>query len=189
MIRLRDISLPPEHNAHQLQFEAAQMLRVSNSKVKQLKIVRRSVDARKKPNVRVIYTIDVAVDGNEKKILARKDVVYGEGIAVRSSDGDLLSNLCLVEPLGDTSALFDGKFHVLGVCGGGGDGEHCLTNAGNRKHCALSGTMIKRLLTVGGYNAEGFDVGCIDTNVGDDADGGNQSIIDIIHLFFLQSSS
>ena len=69
MIRLRDISLPPEHNAHQLQFEAAQMLRISNSKVKQLRIVRRSVDARKKPNVRVIYTIDVAVDGNEKKIL------------------------------------------------------------------------------------------------------------------------
>ena len=69
MIRLRDISLPPEHNAHQLQFEAAQMLRVSNSKIRQLRIVRRSVDARKKPNVRIIYTIDVAVDGNEKKIL------------------------------------------------------------------------------------------------------------------------
>jgi len=69
MIRLRDISLPPEHNAHQLQFEAAQMLRVSNSKIRQLRIVRRSVDARKKPDVRIIYTIDVAVDGNEKKVL------------------------------------------------------------------------------------------------------------------------
>ncbi len=69
MIRLRDISLPPEHNAHQLQFEAAQMLHISNSKVKQLRIVRRSVDARKKPNVRIIYTIDVTVDGNEKRIL------------------------------------------------------------------------------------------------------------------------
>ena len=69
MIRIRDISLPPEHNAHQLQFEAAQLLRVSNSKVKQLRIVRRSVDARKKPDVRIIYTVDVAVDGNEKKIL------------------------------------------------------------------------------------------------------------------------
>ena len=69
MIRLRDISLPPEHNAHQLQFEAAQMLRISNSKIRQLRIVRRSVDARKKPNVRVIYTIDVVVDGNEKRIL------------------------------------------------------------------------------------------------------------------------
>ena len=69
MIRLRDISLPPEHNAHQLQFEAAQMLRISNSKIRQLRIVRRSVDARKKPNVRIIYTIDVAVDGSENKIL------------------------------------------------------------------------------------------------------------------------
>ena len=69
MIRLRDIPLPPEHNAHQLQFEAAQMLHVSNSKIRQLRIVRRSVDARKKPDIKVIYTIDVAVDGNEKKIL------------------------------------------------------------------------------------------------------------------------
>ena len=69
MIRIRDIALPPEHNAHQLQFEAAQLLRVSNSKIRQLKIVRRSVDARKKPDVKIMYTIDVAVDGNENKIL------------------------------------------------------------------------------------------------------------------------
>ena len=69
MIRLRDIALPTEHNAHQLQFEAAQMLRISNSKIRQLKIVRRSVDARKKPDVKIIYTVDVVVDGNEKKIL------------------------------------------------------------------------------------------------------------------------
>ena len=69
MIRLRDIPLPPEHNAHQLHFEAAQMLRISNSKIRTLRIVRRSVDARKKPDVKIIYTVDVAVDGNEKKIL------------------------------------------------------------------------------------------------------------------------
>ena len=69
MIRLRDISLPPEHNAHQLQFEAARMLHISNSKIRQLRIVRRSVDARKKPDVRIIYTVDVAVDGSENKIL------------------------------------------------------------------------------------------------------------------------
>ena len=69
MIRIRDIALPPEHNAHQLQFEAAQLLRVSNSKVRNLRIVRRSVDARKKPDVKIIYTIDVTVDGNESRIL------------------------------------------------------------------------------------------------------------------------
>ena len=69
MIRLRDIPLPPEHNAHQLQFEAAQMLHVSVSKIRHLRIVRRSVDARKKPDIKIIYTVDVAVDGNEKRIL------------------------------------------------------------------------------------------------------------------------
>ena len=69
MIRLRDIPLPPEHNAHQLQFEAAQLLKISNSKIRQLRIIRRSVDARKKPDIKVIYTVDVLVDGNEKKIL------------------------------------------------------------------------------------------------------------------------
>jgi len=69
MIRLRDIPLPPEHNAHQLHYEAAQMLRVSMSRIRGLKIVRRSVDARKKPDVKIIYTIDVTVEGNEKKIL------------------------------------------------------------------------------------------------------------------------
>ena len=69
MIRIRDISLPPEHNANQLLYEAAKMLKISGSRIRGLSIVRRSIDARKKPDVRVIYTIDVSVDGNEKKIL------------------------------------------------------------------------------------------------------------------------
>ena len=69
MIRIRDIALPPEHNAHQLRFEAAQLLRVNNSRIRNLRIVRRSVDARKKPDVKIVYTVEVAIDGNESKIL------------------------------------------------------------------------------------------------------------------------
>ena len=69
MIRIRDISLPPEHSVHQLPYEAARMLKVANSKVRGLTIVRRSIDARKKPDIRVMYTVDVRVDGNESKIL------------------------------------------------------------------------------------------------------------------------
>ena len=69
MIRIRDISLPPEHNPDQLLFEAAKMLKISGSKIKKLSLVRRSIDARKKPDVRIIYTVDVAVDGSEQKIL------------------------------------------------------------------------------------------------------------------------
>ena len=69
MIRIREISLPAEHDVNQLGYEAARLLRISNSKVRKLKIVRRSVDARKKPDVRIVYTVDVLLDGNENKIL------------------------------------------------------------------------------------------------------------------------
>ena len=69
MIRIRDISLPPEHDANQLLYEASRMLRISGSKIRKLSLVRRSVDARKKPDVRIVYTVDVAVEGNEQKIL------------------------------------------------------------------------------------------------------------------------
>ena len=70
MIRIRDISMPPEHDPNQLVYEAAQLLKISASKIKGISIIRRSVDARKKPDVRIIYTVDVSVSGNERKILA-----------------------------------------------------------------------------------------------------------------------
>ena len=65
MIRIREIALPPEHSVAQLSYEAARALRVANSKIRKIHIVRRSIDARKKPDVKIVYTIDVAVDGNE----------------------------------------------------------------------------------------------------------------------------
>lgn len=71
MIRIRDMALPPEHNVNQLLFEAAQLLKVPNSKIRGLKLVRKSIDARKKPEVKVVYTIDVMVDGNEEKIVRK----------------------------------------------------------------------------------------------------------------------
>ena len=80
MIRIRDIAMPPEHNPNQLLFEAAQMLKISGSKIRGLKIVRRSVDARKKPDVKIIYTIDVQVDGNEEKLI-RKSGCKKAGVA------------------------------------------------------------------------------------------------------------
>ena len=69
MIRIREISMMPEHSVAQLSYEAARVLKISNSRVKKLRIVRRSVDARKKPDVRIVYTVDVLVEGNESKVL------------------------------------------------------------------------------------------------------------------------
>ncbi len=69
MIRIREIAMPPEHNVAQLSYEASRLLRVSPSKIRGVKIVKRSVDARKKPDVKIVYTIDVKIEGNEGKIL------------------------------------------------------------------------------------------------------------------------
>ena len=69
MIRISQIAFPPEHNVAQLTYEAAKLLRISPSKIRKLSIVRRSIDGRKKPDVKIVYTVDVAVDGSEKRIL------------------------------------------------------------------------------------------------------------------------
>ena len=69
MIRIRDISLPPDGDMARLVQAAARQLRIPPNEIKQLDIRRRSVDARKKKDVRVIYTVDVAVKGREDKIL------------------------------------------------------------------------------------------------------------------------
>lgn len=71
MIRIRDILLPPEHNPGQLTFEASRALRISPSEIRRLTIVRRSIDARKKPDVKVCYTVDVLVAGSENKVLKK----------------------------------------------------------------------------------------------------------------------
>ncbi len=83
MIRIREISMPPAHNDSQLAYEAARLLKISVSRIKKLCIIRRSVDARKKPDVRIVYTVDVSVDGNEKKII-RESKCKRASIAVPS---------------------------------------------------------------------------------------------------------
>ena len=71
MLRIRDISIAPEHDKSVLLYEASRILGVSASEIRSLQLVRRSIDARKKPQVRVIYTVDVALKGSENKVLKR----------------------------------------------------------------------------------------------------------------------
>ena len=85
MIRIRDLSLPPDGDMARLVQAAARQLRISPSEIKQLDLKKKSVDARKKNDVRIIYTVDVVVKGREDKILkmahcpkasAARDVPY-----------------------------------------------------------------------------------------------------------------
>lgn len=71
MIRIRDISLTPTQDMGDLLEQAAKILRVKTLEIGTLKVQKKSIDARKKPEIRVIYTIDVAVHQDEVKLLKR----------------------------------------------------------------------------------------------------------------------
>ncbi len=69
MIRIRDIILPTEHDRNDLLYHASQALRVKPSEIKTLSIFRRSLDARKKPALHWVYTVDVTLRSGEGKLL------------------------------------------------------------------------------------------------------------------------
>ena len=70
MIRITQLKLPIEHKKQELYEKTAKLLRVAPSEIKQLKIVKQSVDARKKEQILFIYTIDVEV-AKEQQILKK----------------------------------------------------------------------------------------------------------------------
>ncbi len=71
MIRIRDLSLTPGESLGRLVQLACRHLHIRENEIKQLHIRKKSVDARKKQDVRIIYTIDVEISGREDKLLKR----------------------------------------------------------------------------------------------------------------------
>lgn len=71
MIRIRDLSLTPEDNLGRLVQLTTKHLNIKEHEIKQLHIRKKSIDARKKHDVRIIYTIDVEIKGREDKLLKR----------------------------------------------------------------------------------------------------------------------
>ena len=63
MLRIRNLTLLPEEDRpEKLKKLAAEKLGISSSEIRELRIVRRSIDARKKDHVKLLYTVDVAAD-------------------------------------------------------------------------------------------------------------------------------
>ncbi len=71
MIRIRDLTLPAEQGEAGLLYAAAKTLRLPASEIKTLTIFRRSLDARKKPVLRWVYTVDVVLRSGEAALLRR----------------------------------------------------------------------------------------------------------------------
>lgn len=71
MIRINQIKLTPDKGKEELVQKATKILRISEKEVLSLKIRKQSIDARKKPNIMYVYTVDVEVS-NEQKIMRRQ---------------------------------------------------------------------------------------------------------------------
>lgn len=71
MIRINQLKLPIEQGESALRKKAAKLLRISEGQIDALKIVKRSLDARKKEELLYIYSVDVAVKEKEEEIVWR----------------------------------------------------------------------------------------------------------------------
>ncbi len=71
MIELRNLRLSPDESEKLLKKKAAKALRLDAGSIKELKILKKSLDARKKSDIHWLYTLALGLDGDEAKILAR----------------------------------------------------------------------------------------------------------------------
>ncbi len=70
MIRIQNIPLPVGGSLEQLRRKAARTLGLRPGALKQVRLVRQSIDARKKQNVHYVYTLDVEVEQEEAVLSA-----------------------------------------------------------------------------------------------------------------------
>ena len=85
MIQIRQLKLMPGHSDRELTEKAARVLRIRPEEIASLRVVRQSIDARKKPEIRLIYTVDVKLVAREEKVLlsCRKNPDVGPAPEVR----------------------------------------------------------------------------------------------------------
>ena len=72
MIRINQIKLPVGHNEAELKKKISRLLRIDGSRIETIQIQKKSIDARKKPELFMIYTVDVAVRGIREQAIIEK---------------------------------------------------------------------------------------------------------------------
>ena len=70
MIRINQIKMPLDHSSEQLAGKAAKLLKINVNQIKKLQIAKKSIDARKKPDIFIVYSLDILVD-NETAIMKK----------------------------------------------------------------------------------------------------------------------
>lgn len=69
MIRVNEIKVSLGQGTVGLKDSAAKVLRIRANRIREIRIAKRSIDSRKKDDIRLTYSVDVIVDGDEEEIL------------------------------------------------------------------------------------------------------------------------
>ena len=119
MIRIQNLKLPPEHTSGQLLKKAAAALRIPPQQIYDLKIVRRSVDAHRRPQIFLVYTVDAAVSREEKllkQFAGKNDIFRAPETAWRFMPD--------IDPAKTADRRKDPSFHAV-ITGSGPAGLFC----------------------------------------------------------------
>ena len=73
MIRIGQLKLNPEHSEEELVQKIAKTLRISETEILDFQIKKQSIDARKKPELKYVYTIDVKVRNEQQTLKKQKN--------------------------------------------------------------------------------------------------------------------
>ena len=87
MIRINQMKMPIDHNMEQLYGKAAKLLKINITQINKLEIQKKSIDARRKPELYLVYSLNVLVDNetaiikkvNDKNIMLIKQKKYHFG--------------------------------------------------------------------------------------------------------------
>ena len=73
MIRINQIKMPLHHDAAALEQKIRKRLGLSGDQELRYRIIRKSIDARKKPELSLVYSVEVSTSGEEKIIKRAND--------------------------------------------------------------------------------------------------------------------
>ena len=105
MIRIQQLKLPVTHTQEELEQKIRKTLKIGKHDLQEIELLRRSIDARKKSELKYVYQLDVKV--KDENAVLRK--VKNNQIISRASAGDGMRGMPLRLPWAATFSSGDGS--------------------------------------------------------------------------------
>lgn len=71
MIKLNNLKLPIGYTKSNISQKVAKKLKINTNQILDISILKRSLDARKKDNIKFVLTVSVKIEGNEQKVIKK----------------------------------------------------------------------------------------------------------------------